>query len=174
VASRFTDHGGLRSLYVFAYARDGGTQAASFAPSTLALGGAAYVYDVFDETGRLLAPGERFNASVSTGSYFIVAPVGLSGIAFLRDLGELVSLGQKRISQLADDGTVRATVEFARGEQAVTLHGYAPGPPTVVATDGAVDGLTYDASTQRFQFGLRPNTAPVSVTVALSLGVPAP
>ena len=102
---------------------------------------------------------------MSTGSYFIVAPVGPSGIAFLGDQGEFVSLGQKRISQLADDGTVRATVEFARGEQAVTLHGYAPAAPTVTATGGAVDGLSYDAATQRFQFAVHPDAAPASVTV---------
>lgn len=36
-----------------------------------------------------------------------------------------MSLGQKRISQLSDDGTLRATIEFGSGEQTITLHGFA-------------------------------------------------
>jgi ubiquinol-cytochrome c reductase iron-sulfur subunit len=38
--------------------------------------------------------------------YYIVAPVGPSGIAFLGDAGQFVSLGRKRIASLKDDGAV--------------------------------------------------------------------
>jgi hypothetical protein len=168
VASTYTDHGGLRDLYVFAYARGEASQTAAFAPSSLGLAGPTYVYDYFVDAGRLLGPGERFAATVSTGSYFIVAPVGASGMAFLGDGGEFVSLGQKRISQLSDDGTLRASVEFAAGEQSVTLHGFAPNAPAASAAGGWVDGLTY-APTQRFRFVLHPDTTPSSVSVAVLL-----
>jgi len=171
VAATFSDHGDMHGLYVFAYARDGAAQIASFAPSALGLAGAAYVYDVFGDTGRRLAPGERFSSSVSTGSYFVVAPVGPSGIAFLGDQEKFVSLGQKRISQLADDGTLRASIEFASGEQAIRLHGYAQAMPTVSLSGdagGSVDGLTYDPATQLFSFELRADSAPSTVTLALS------
>jgi hypothetical protein len=169
VASTFTDHGGMRALYVFAYARDSVPQTATFQPSTLGLTGATYVYDVYADAGRLLGAGELFSSSVSSGFYSVVAPVGASGIAFLGDQGEFVSLGQKRISQLADDGTLHATIEFAGGEQAVTLHGFAPAAPTVASAGGSIDSQSYDPGTQRFSFVVRPDTTPSSVTVALSV-----
>jgi hypothetical protein len=170
VASTYSDHGGLRDLYVFAYSRAaGGQQTASFAPSSLGLTAPAFVYDYFGDTGQLLAAGERFSTSVDAGSYFIVAPVGASGIAFLGDAGEFASLGQKRISQLSDDGTVHATIEFASGEQSVTLQGYAPSPVTTSAVGGAIDNLAYDTASQRFKFSVHPEVTPASVSVAVSL-----
>jgi hypothetical protein len=172
VAWTFTDHGGMRGLYIFAYARGTGPQAASFTPASLGLSGSTYVYDVFGESGRLLGPGERFTSDVSSGSYFVVAPVGPSGVALLGDRGEFVSLGRKRISQLDDDGTVRATVEFAGGETSVSVHGYAHSAPRVTAMGGAIDGMNYDAATQRFTFTLRPDTTPSSVPVRLSANLP--
>jgi hypothetical protein len=168
VASTFTDHSGLRGLYVFAYSRDGGSQTASFAPASLGLPGSTYVYDVFGDNGRLLGPGERFSASVDAGSYYVVGPVGPSGMALIGDQGEFVSLGRKRISQLADDGTLSAMVEFAGGEQGVTLHGYAASLPSVSATGGGVENLRYDSTTQRFSFALRPDTTPSSVAVSMT------
>jgi hypothetical protein len=169
VAWTYSDHDGLRSAYVFAYSRGDGPQAASFAPSTLGVHRAAYVYDYFADNGQLLSDGGRFSANVDGGSYFIVAPVGASGIAFLGDTGELVSLGAKRISALADDGALHATVEFAAGEQAVTLHGFAPAPPTVTTSNGSTEPPTYDPATQRFHVVLHPATTPSSVNVAMSL-----
>ncbi|MFJ8603136.1 hypothetical protein ACIREM_31385 [Streptomyces shenzhenensis] len=68
------------------------------------------------------------------GTYWVVAPVGASGIAFLGDAGKFVSHGDKRIAHLRDDGKVHATVAFAAGEGPVTLHGYAPRKPAVTAT----------------------------------------
>ena len=100
----------------------------------------------------------------------MVAPVGASGIAFLGDAGEFVSLGAKRISALSDDGAVHATVEFAAGEQAVTLHGFAAALPTVTASNGSADPPTYDPATQRFHVVLHPaSSTPSSVTLSLSL-----
>jgi hypothetical protein len=171
VAWTYTDNSALRHLYIFAYGRGDVPQIAGFAPASLGLAGQSYAYDYFADTGRLLAPDDRFSTTVSSGSYFIVAPVGPSGIAFLGDAGAFVSLGDKRISQLGDDGTLRAAVEFSPGEQGVTLHGYAPSTPEVSTVAGSVDGLTYDAVTQRFSFVLRPDTAPSSVGVALRLNV---
>jgi hypothetical protein len=168
VAWTFTDHGDMRGLYVFAYARGTGAEPAGFMPASLGVTGSTYVYDVFGESGRLLAPGERFTAEVSTGSYFVVAPVGPSGVALLGDAGEFVSLGRKRISQLDDDGTVRATVEFASGDANVTLHGYAQSTPSATVTGGALEGLTYDSASKRFRLTLRPDVTPSKVTVSVS------
>jgi hypothetical protein len=109
---------------------------------------------------------------VSTGSYYVVAPIGQSGIAFLGDAGEFASVGQKRISQLTDDGTVRATVEFAAGEQSVNLHGYAPSAVTASANGGSIDNLSYDASSQRFALSVHPDASQARVSVALRPIVP--
>jgi len=100
-----------------------------------------------------------------------VAPIGPSGIAFLGDAGLFASVGQKRISQLTDDGTVHATVEFAAGEQSVTLHGYAPGMVMASANGGAIDDLSYDAASQLFKVAVYPDTTPSSVNVTLTLNL---
>jgi hypothetical protein len=78
--------------------------------------GPAYVYDYFAGTGRLVAAGGSVTATVGDGTYWIVAPVGPSGIAFLGDAGKLVAHGDKRVENLSDDGSVHATVAFAAGE----------------------------------------------------------
>ena len=161
VASTFSDHGGLRTAYVFAYARGASAQEASFSAAELGVAGAAYVYDVFGDRGQLLAPGERFNALVSgDGALFVVAPVGPSGIALLGDAGLYASMGRKRISQLSDDGRVQLAVEFAAGETEVVLHGYAPKAPLL---NGVPDGVDYDPETQRFSAVVHPGPAGFSL-----------
>jgi hypothetical protein len=169
VASTYTEHGGLRDLYVFAYTRGDNPEVISFSPTTLGVAGPAYVYDVYADTGRLISQGEASSATVSSGSYFIAAPLGPSGIAFLGDAGAFVSLGKKRISQLVDDGTLRASVEFVAGEQALTLHGFAASAPQVTVSGGFADEVAYDAASQRFRVVVHPDAAPSTVNLALSL-----
>jgi hypothetical protein len=126
------------------------------------------VYDYFADSGRLLGANERMTASVSSGSYFIAAPLGPSGIAFLGDAGEFASLGRKRISDVSDDGAAHASVEFAPGEDNVTLFGYAPAAPSASASGGSIDTVTYDSDMHRFTLVLRADTAPSTVRVELS------
>ena len=125
-------------------------QAASFTPAELGITTPAYVYDYFAGTGQLVAAGARVNVTVTDGSYWIVAPVGSSGIAFLGDAGKFVAHGDKRIPHVTDDGTLQVTVQFTPGEGPITLHGYAPTAPTAVATSGGISGNTYDTTTHRF------------------------
>jgi hypothetical protein len=99
---------------------------------------------------------------VSGGSYYIVAPVGRSGIAFLGNPGKFASLGRKRITELTDDGRVKVKVAFAEGEQAVTLHGYAEKPPRVEGSDGSARLLFYDSSSHSFDFTVSPGTSRVA------------
>jgi hypothetical protein len=89
-------------------------------------------------------------------AYYIVAPIGLSGVAFLGDAEQFVSLGRKRIAALTDDGTLEATIAFADGEPSRTLHGYSPSEPNITATNGAIDSVTYDPSTQLFTVVVSP------------------
>ncbi len=158
VASTYTQHGLLRYAYVFAYVRAAkSSQTVTFTPAELGIAGPAYVYDYFASKGRLVALGGSFSDIVSSGSYYVVAPVGPSGIAFLGDVGKFVSLGDKRITRLVDDGTVQATVAFAAGERTVTLHGYALTKPKVTASDGSVGPLSYDPASHLFSFTVSPD-----------------
>lgn len=167
VASTYTDHGDLRSLYVFAYARNGGTQSVSLSPAALGVNTPVYLYDFFNNTGQLVNAGESATLSVGSGTYLIGAPVGRSGISLIGDAGAFVAAGKKRISSLSDDGAVHAGVEFAAGEDTVTLFGYAPSAPDVQVEGGASDDVAYDAATQRFWVVVHPLGALSSVAVTL-------
>jgi hypothetical protein len=150
VATTYTQHTNLRDGYVFAYARSG-TQTATFSPATdLGITGQSYVYDYFSGKGTVVPAGGTFSQQVTSGSYDVVAPVGKSGIAFLGDTGNFVSLGVKRISNLSDDGTVHASVAFAANEHSVTLRGYAPHAPKATAANGSVGPVNYDSTTHQF------------------------
>lgn len=138
VASTYTDHNGSRTAYVLAYERTSGALGQiSFLPSSLSVSGPAYVFDYFHKTGALLQPGTPFNDTVDyNGSYYVVAPVGPSGMAFLGDANKFVSSGKKRIEQLTDDGAVHVVVRFAPNETSVVLHFYSPNEPVVNAVHG--------------------------------------
>jgi len=138
VASTYTDHNGSRTAYVLAYERTSGALGQiSFLPGSLGVSGPAYVFDYFHKTGALLQPGTPFNSTVDyNGSYYIVAPVGPSGMAFLGDSNKFVSSGKKRIEQLTDDGAVHVVVRFAPNETNVVLHLYSTGEPVALAAHG--------------------------------------
>jgi hypothetical protein len=131
-------------------------QTASFGLDAVGVGGPAYAYDYFAGTGVPVAKGGTVSATVTTGTYWVVAPVGPSGIAFLGDAGKFVSHGDKRIARLSDDGTVRVTVAFAAGEGAVTLHGYAPSRPTAGASTGSAGAVSYSTATKLFTLPVTP------------------
>jgi hypothetical protein len=138
VASTYTDHNGLRTAYVLAYERTSGALGQiSFLPGSLGVSGPAYVFDYFHKTGAVLQPGTPFNDTVDyNGSYYIVAPIGPSGMAFLGDANKFVSSGKKRIEQLTDDGAVRVVVRFAPNETNVVLRFYSPVEPVALALHG--------------------------------------
>ena len=169
VASTYTDFGGgMKALYVFSYAR-GTNTTASFTPASLGLPGSVYVYNYFTGTGMVVPAGGTFTDSVSSGSYYIVVPIGQSGIGFLGDAGKFVSLGKKRISQLSDTGSVQATITFANGETSLTMYGYAPSPPNVTATDGTVGAVTYNSATGIFSYAVSPDPdGAATVTMGLT------
>jgi hypothetical protein len=157
VASTYTTHNGLREAYVFAYARNNATQSIAFSPNSRGVSGEAYVYNYFTGAGRLVPAGGTFTDTVgSNGSYYVVAPVGPSGIAFLGDAGKFVSTGDKRIAHLSDNGTVNTTIAFASNEHSVTVHGYAPTAPTASASDGSVGSVAYNSSTHLFSVTVTP------------------
>ena len=170
VASTYSQHEGLRDVYVFAYKRSGTAQTATFTPSVLGIGGQAYVFDYFSGNGALVEPGDSFSAEVGAGSYYVVAPVGPSGIAFLGDAGRYVSLGKKRVSRLRDTGRVRATVVFADGDGAIMLHGYSPVAPALRTRHGQIGDVEWDPDTRRFSFALAPDPGATRVQITIGTG----
>lgn len=155
VASTGTDHDGFRAAYVFAYARSASYLNASFVPAKLGIAGNAYVYDYFNHTGTVLASGNTFNFTTTTknissgDSYFIVVPIGPSGIGFVGDTNKFVTLGKQRIAALSDSGVLWVAVTFGQGETNVTLSGYAPSAPHA-STNGTAAVVAYDATHHYF------------------------
>ena len=174
VAWAHTDHGALRALYVYAFARTGNTLAASFNPTQLGLTNNAYVYNYFTGAGTIVTQGNTFSFNTTLfdnnngGTYHIAVPIGPSGIALVGDTNKFVTLGKKRISDLTDSGFLRATVVYAAGETNVTLAGYAPSSPYVTALSGSVGTVTYDSVNHFFTVPVSPGNAGTA-TVVLSL-----
>jgi hypothetical protein len=158
VASTFSDFGALRTHYVFSYSQ-GDNTVSSFILSDLGVTGVAYVYNFVTGIGRLAGSHDTVSEPVVDGRlYYVVAPVGPSGIAVLGDKGHFVSMGKKRITNITDDGTVHLSVAFAGGETLRTIHGYSPNPPDVAVGDGSAGPVAYDSTSQRFSFQVGPGT----------------
>lgn len=178
VATAYTDHNGLRALYVYAYGRTSGSLNTSFTPAALGVSGNAYVYNYFTSAGAIVTNGNAFNFTTvmpnntSGGTYFVAVPIGPSGIGLVGDTNKFVTLGKKRISHLSDSGFLRATVVFAQGETNLTLSGYAPSAPYVSALDGSAGAVGYDSANRFFTANVSPGNSGTA-TVALSL-VPVP
>lgn len=143
------------------------TQTASFQPSALGVSGTVYVYDYFAGNGTLVQPGAAHQQTVTSGTYWILAPVGTSGIAFLGDAGKFVAHGKKRITSVVDGGAVQAALAFAPGEGSVTVRGYAPRAPHATAQAGSVGAVSYNAATGLFSLSVAPNASQVAkITLA--------
>lgn len=170
VASTYTDHDGFRTAYVFAYGKtQGAVTSIGFTPGSMGISGPAYVLDYFSKSGSIVPPGSAFTGIVDyNGSYYIVAPIGPSGIALLGDTAKFVSCGKKRIEQLNDYGSlVRAVVRFAPSEKHVTLHMYAPTKPLVWADSGTA-GAPVSEYGDRYRVTVSPD-ASGSAIINLSL-----
>jgi hypothetical protein len=171
IASTYTDFGGLRASYVFAYNRGSDTQV-SFPLSDLGLSRSAYIYDYFGDAGTVVDPTGTAGGQFQNGRlYLVIAPVGPSGMAVLGDAWQFVSLGRKRITALQDDGTVALTVAFANGETSRTIHGYSPDAPGAVALSGTVGTVEYDSATSRFRILVMPGP---DRTASIRISRPAP
>lgn len=159
LASSYSNHGGATVAYVFGYSRasDGSAQNISFAPGDLGLESAVYVYNYFSQNGQLVAANATFTDSVGTsGSYYVVAPVGPSGIAFLGDTGKIVSAGRQRIGPIQDDGILSTSIQFADGEINTSIQGYSPTAPVVTVTKGSLGLVSYDPARHIFTIVVAP------------------
>lgn len=156
VAATHSEHGNLRASYVFAFAA-GTARTATFSPAELGYSGPVFIYNFYQSAGRVSDPTAVYSEDVVNGrAYYVVAPIGPSGIAFLGDPDKYASLGRQRIVEWSDTGEVVARVAFAAGESSVTLHGYSATRPLVSADAGAASTPTWDAATGHFSFQVMP------------------
>ncbi|PWT89371.1 MAG: hypothetical protein C5B56_07220 [Proteobacteria bacterium] len=164
LASTRTRHERSMTTYLFAFRQADDDPEAAVSPSILGYQGRVYAYDYFNKRGVLVEPGESLSFSVpDDASYWIVAPVGPSGVAVLGDVVRFVSNGRQRVASLRDTGTVTMQLILADGEDRLQLHGFSPAPPRIHAAGASVENLAYDSATRHFQFDLigRPRSRPV-------------
>jgi hypothetical protein len=143
VAFTYTDHGNnFKTFYVWAP----GAAATSYSFSPAAEGypvaNGMYAYNWFARTGQFVAAGNSLTSTCAAGTnafqYWVVAPAGPSGIAFLGDLSKYISCGRQRITSLVHSSTqVTVTVDLEPQETSVTLSGYATVKPAAVCSNNA-------------------------------------
>jgi hypothetical protein len=159
IAVAHTDHGPLRTAYVFSYRRSWRHLRAAFTPREVGISGAAYVYDVRAQHAQRLKPSDAFvfHLAPRSTAYFIVAPVSHSGIALVGDADHFVTAGRKRIPSLTDEPQrLVAEVRFAAGEDSVRLSGYAPYRPAVSVQEGSAGPLRYEPASGHFEVSVSP------------------
>jgi hypothetical protein len=163
VAAAYTDHKGVKTAYVFAFNRSrNGDEPLVFTPADLGFDHPVCVYDYFAGTGRRLNSGNKVSTSLETNgtAFFIVAPFGKSGIAFLGDKGKFVSTGKERIARLKDEKRqLTMSILFSPEENSVTVHGYADHAPGVAAKSGHARLSRYDEATGYFEVEVNPDLA---------------
>jgi hypothetical protein len=157
VASTYSDFGnGLRANYIFAFTR-AANNTITIDPAVYGISGAAWLYDWVAGAGRLIDAGSVYTVNLANGfGYFVLTPIGKSGIALLGDKGNIVTLGKKRIPALSDSGRIDLTVSFAPGETERTLFGYSPFPVAVRPVAGRISGVVWDPATELFTVTVMP------------------
>lgn len=159
IASTFTDRDGTKTEYVFAFNRDAhASENVEFNTAELGLDQPVYVYDYFAKTLRRLEPHEIYSAPLArkATAYYVVAPVGKSGIAFLGDEGKFVGTGKQRIASIQDQpGKLTVEVVLAESEKSVVLHGYSAVEPKATVSSGEGGTLQYDAATGHFSIDVK-------------------
>jgi hypothetical protein len=162
-ASTYTDRDGTRTEYVFAFNRNGrSTENVEFNIAELGLDRSSYVYDYFAKTARRLGPHASYSAPLAkkASAYYVVAPVGKSGIAFLGDESKFVGTGKQRIASVQDQpGKLSVEVVLAENEESVVLHGYSATAPKATITAGVDDPLQYDSATGHFSIEVKADSA---------------
>lgn len=166
LAYTYTRHQNIVTGYVFAYA-DAATTDCGFAffPAEIGIQGKSVVYNPQNHRLWPLRSGGVFHDSLPAVNYayYIVAPL-VNGIAFFGDRGKIAATGKKRIAQLVKtENGLKIKVLFGKGDEAVTLQGYAP--RNVVADKGIIKR---DSTTGLFDLVLPAPSAANSVTVTLN------
>jgi hypothetical protein len=162
IASTHSNNG-VTTTYAVAIPQSGSNNSTfTLSATDLGVTQPAYFYDYFGQTATLVPAGGTLSGQIASGgvSYFVVAPVGASGIAFLGDSGKFVSNGKKRIKYVTDQaGQLTADVLFAPTDTPVTLHGYSNIQPVVSVQSGQAATVAYNATTGHFTVAITPSSS---------------
>jgi hypothetical protein len=164
LASTYTDHHPLRTAYLFCYSRNPAAEtSASFTPSELGYNGTVYIYEPATGLGGRQAAASPFSIALQPNQshFYVIAPVGASGIAFLGDSAKFVGTGKERVSEITDnpDG-VAATLLLSASESSIQLHGYATAAPSVTVKGGKAGPVNFNAATGHYSFSISSEPAP--------------
>jgi hypothetical protein len=142
---------------VFAYPRASSRAQATVSLRELGIQGPAYAWDWVRHTGSRIPAGGSLAMPFQDGwAYWVVTPLGKDGIAVLGDTAQIVPLSRERFASIRNIADVRVTAVYARGEEAVTLTGYAASRPILQAVKGSLDALQYFSGTRLFRVRLHP------------------
>jgi hypothetical protein len=163
VASTFTDQGGLKTVYGIAFrTSDTAADSLSLDPDEVGAAGSVYFYDYLSGTGEALTPKKALPISFHGGrlAYFVVAPLGASGIALLGDAGAFVGTGKKRVASITEEAHgISVLVLFSKGEKRLTLRGYAASAPDVSIGSAPPPKVDYAPSTGLFSVDVTADSA---------------
>lgn len=162
VAWTYTDHGPIRTVYVFAFSCNEKAGRVNIKPSAFGMRGNVVVYDT--RGGAAMEINADRSAELSLGEhgtgYYVIAPVEESGIAFFGDKEQFVCDGRNRIPSLEEcPGGLSAVVTFAVREKSVRLFGYSPYRPHEYAVSGKITRTKYDSATHLFELTVSPASA---------------
>ncbi len=175
VTFTYTDHGNnFKTYYVWVPGEATSSTSYSFSPAAEGFPAPAngmYAYNWFSKTGQFVAAGSSLTSTLASGTntfhYWVVAPLGAEGIAFLGDLSKYISCGRQRIPSLVHAATqVTATVNLEPQVDSVVLSGYATTKPAAVCSNNATLG-TVTFANDIFSVVLKPVAgATMPMTVA--------
>jgi len=167
ICTTFTNHQNGKTFYLFAYSRNIGAQffpesdtiKFHFSPKQVGAAGDYYIYNYFTQNSQKINADESFEGFLAKNNeycaYYIIAPVGKSKIALLGDKDKFVTCGKNRIKELVDSNQkLTAQVIFAKGEDKISLLGFAPKKVKIKASNCKLDNLKYDNKTQQFTLSI--------------------
>ena len=159
VAWAYTESEAQRTAYVFCYARSAELEEAAFITADFGFNGQVMVLNRGTGTAWREPAAEAHQATLDPKgiAYFEVAPIRDNGLVFFGDQGKYVSNGRQRIAAVASvTGGVAVTVIFAKGENTVTVFGFAPRLPKVRTRRDEAGEVAYDSGTGRFSVQVSP------------------
>lgn len=161
----YSQHGNITTGYLFAFAVDSSySKDINFIPSELGFKGVAAIYNPLSKKINIIDSRDEFKSKIPKElyTYFIIALVSASGIAFLGDEGKIASNGKQRIAYIKEKGNMlKVKVLFAKGESSVKLLGYSKNQ--VVSSKGS---SKYDLKTHIFSINL-PSNGKTEVTLSI-------
>ncbi len=162
----YTKHKNIITGYIFAFINNtSDSKEINFIPSELGLKGNVVVFDPLTKKIQVVDNADSFNDTLPNElyTYYIIAPLNSSGIAFLGDADKIVSTGKKRIASIMNDkNRLELNVLFAKNESVVNLQGYSENP--VTSNKGEI---SYDPNARLFILRL-PSDGKKEVTVDIN------